>query len=118
MTIGVLTALAILEGIIIIGLSVVLFWMKRSNRAIMDQAKQMVNGKLDVEDVSLEKQEKDAAVVAGAFNTIKNNLMTFVEATKSNVVVLSDAIHELFDNAEANKQGNKKMADQVAAVKV
>lgn len=118
MTIGVLTALAILEGIIIIGLSVLLFWMKRSNRAIMDQAKQMVNGKLDVEDVSLEKQEKDAAVVAGAFNAIKNNLMTFVEATKSNVVVLSDAIHELFDNAEANKQGNKKMADQVAAVKV
>ena len=47
---------------------------------------------------------------------IKANLTTFVEATKVNVVTLSDAINVLSDSVDANTRGNEQIANSVTGV--
>ena len=42
--------------------------------------------------------------------------MTFVEATKGNVIVLSDAIEVLSKSADANQIGNEQIAEGVTIV--
>lgn len=47
---------------------------------------------------------------------IRANLTTFVEATKVNVVTLSDAINDLSQSANANAKGNEQIADSANGV--
>ncbi|MBO6298948.1 MAG: substrate-binding domain-containing protein [Lachnospiraceae bacterium] len=47
---------------------------------------------------------------------IRANLTTFVEATKVNVVTLSDAINVLSESVDANTRGNEQIANSVTGV--
>ena len=47
---------------------------------------------------------------------IQANLMTFVEATKVNVVTLSDAINVLSQSVDANSRGNEQIANSATSV--
>ena len=47
---------------------------------------------------------------------IQANLMTFVEATKVNVVTLSDAINVLSQSVDANSRGNEQIANSATNV--
>ena len=47
---------------------------------------------------------------------IQANLTTFVEATKVNVVTLSDAISDLSQSANANAKGNEQIAGSATGV--
>ncbi|MBO4311048.1 MAG: substrate-binding domain-containing protein [Lachnospiraceae bacterium] len=110
--------LAILEAIAIAVLLIVLLKKRNSRERIVKQAELITKGKLNVDDVSLENIDNDNAIMAGAFNSIKNNLMTFVEATKVNVVTLSDAIDVLSESVEANVKGNEQIADGATNVAI
>lgn len=108
--------IAVLEALAI---AVLIFLMMRKNRSqerIMKQAEMIVKGKLNVDDINLENT--DNVVLARAFNSIKNNLMTFVEATKVNVVTLSDAVDVLSESVEANSKGNEQIADGATNVAI
>jgi len=100
-----------------IAIGVLVFLLIRNFKAhkqIMDKAGKIVQGSLDVDDIRITgKAESNSGVVASAFNSIKSNLMTFVEATKGNVIVLSDAIDVLSKSAEANKNTNDQIAQSV-----
>ena len=47
---------------------------------------------------------------------IQANLTTFVEATKVNVVTLSDAINDLSESVNANSRGNEQIANSATSV--
>lgn len=108
-----LLILVILEAVIIlaliIGLVIMIASKGSSSGKISKQAEQIVKGRLDVDDIPAEGNS-DAAMTAKAFNAIKNNLMTFVESTKVNVITLSNAIDELSASVEANSDGNAQIA--------
>ena len=110
--------LAILEAAVIVVLLILLLKRKSSQERIVRQAELIIKGKLNVEDVSTENTDNANAVMASAFNSIKNNLMTFVEATKVNVVTLSDAIGVLSESVEANVKGNEQIADGATNVAI
>ena len=115
---GVFIAIIIVEALAILALAGVLIAKNMAHQKIMSKAQEIVQGKLNVEDIQVNGSENMSAVMASAFNSIKSNLMTFVEATKGNVVVLSDAIDTLSKSVEANQQGNEQIADGVSAVAV
>lgn len=115
---GVLIVLVILETIAIGVLVFLMLRRNKSNKKIMDNAQEIVKGKLDVDDIRINGGESNSTVMAGAFNAIKNNLMTFVESTKGNVIVLSDAIDLLSNSIEANQNASEQIADGVSTVAI
>ena len=105
-----LLVLVIVEAVIIAGQT---FWTVKTamtRKKIMEKADAIVKGKLDIEDIRLNGMARGDGVVANAVNAIKTNLMTFVEATKVNVVTLADAITVLSKGAENNRTGNEQIA--------
>ena len=113
-----LIIIAVLEAVAIIALVIIILNKKIAQEKIMKQASVIVKGKLDVDDINLENTDNANAVLASAFNSIKNNLMTFVEATKVNVVTLTDAIDVLSESVEANTRGNEQIADGATNVAI
>lgn len=67
---------------------------------------------IDTHDLTVPSQK----ILAEAVNSIKNNMQTFLEATKENVVVLSDAIDVINSNADSNQLGSRKIADSLSVV--
>lgn len=109
------TFVIIIETIAIGVLVFLLVRNMKSHKKIMDKAGKIVQGNLDVEDIRITgNAESSTGVVASAFNSIKSNLMTFVEATKGNVIVLSDAIDVLSSSVDANQQTNDKIAQSAS----
>lgn len=111
-----LIVLVIIEAIALIVLAFFLTKSSLAYRKIMKKAELIVQGKLDVEDMLVEGSKNSAAVMASAFDSIKNNLLTFIEATKVNVITLSDAIEVLSSSVDANLAGNEQIAEGVTAV--
>ncbi len=112
-----LVTLVMIEAIAIVILSLVLIRSNLSYRRISSKADLIAKGKLDVEDIQVTGNKKNnATVLAGGFDSIKNNLLTFIEATKVNVITLSDAIDVLSRSVSANQAGNEQIADGVTTV--
>ncbi len=113
----VLITLVAVETAAVIVLGFILVKSNLSYRRISNKADMVAKGKLDVEDIQLGGGRKNnATVLAGGFDSIKNNLLTFIEATKVNVITLSDAINVLSRSVGANQAGNEQIAEGVTAV--
>ena len=106
-----LIIIAVLEAIVIAVLIIMLLKANGSRERIVKQASLITKGKLNVEDINIDNTDSSNVVLARAFNAVKNNLMTFVETTKVNVVTLSDAIEVLSQSVEANIKGNEQIAE-------
>ena len=113
-----LILLLVIEMFVIFGLLLILLRDNRSHRKIMKLAEQIVRGKLDVEDIQIDGKKNQTTILASAFNSIKRNLLTFVETTKGNVITLSDAINVLSKSVEANQMGNEQIAESISTVAV
>lgn len=111
-----LIVLVVLEAIAIIALLIALVKNNHAYKAIVDKGQQIVKGKLNVEDIQVEEGKGTSTIIASSINAIKSNLLTFVEATKGNVIILSDAIDVLSKSVEANQKGNEQIADGVTNV--
>ena len=111
-----LLILAIFE---LLAIGFLIYKLVKNDRAyndILEKSRQIVHGKLNVEDIKVGEGKSTSNVIAGSVNAIKSNLMTFVEATKGNVIVLSDAIDVLSKSADANQMGNEQIANGVTVV--
>ncbi len=113
-----LIVMLIVETIVIISLLVIQFKNNRSHHKIMEIAELIVKGKLDVDDIKINGKKNHTTILASAFNSIKRNLLTFVETTKGNVITLSDAIDILSKSVEANQYGNEQISDGVSTVAI
>lgn len=111
------TVVAIAEAFVLLVLVIILLSSSLSHRTIMKKAALIVKGKLDVEDIKVIGQKRSSSsVMASAFNSIKTNLLTFIEETKSNVVTLSDATETLSKSVITNQSGNEQIAEGVTTV--
>ena len=113
------TFFIILAVIELLAIGFLIFRLIKNNRAfteIEEKSRQIVHGKLNVEDIKVSEEKTTSNIIASSLNAIKSNLMTFVEATKGNVIVLSDAIDVLSKSATANQIGNEQIANGVTVV--
>ncbi|MBP5309024.1 MAG: substrate-binding domain-containing protein [Lachnospiraceae bacterium] len=108
--------IAVIELIIII-CGIVFSVINKKNQSVMvDNAQQLVKGRLNIDDIPVNGNKSSFNIVSSGLNLIKSNLLTFIEATKQNTVVLSDAIDRLSSNMEANLVGSKKIAKNTLRV--
>ncbi len=112
----VLLIVALIELVVIAFLVVKQVKNNRAYDVIDKKSQQIVHGELNVEDISVSESKSTSNVIAGSINAIKSNLMSFVEATKGNVIVLSDAIEVLSKSVDANQVGNEQIANGVTVV--
>lgn len=111
-----LTVLAVVEFSFIAFLVFILIKNNLAYKEIVEKSREIVHGRLNVEDIRVRESKSTSNVIAGSVNAIKSNLMTFVESTKGNVIVLSDAIDVLLKSTDANQRGNEQIANGVTAV--
>ena len=112
----VLGVIAGLEAIIIVVLLVYLIRNKKQMSAFIEQAQEIKKRRIDLDDIEIKDQNREQMIMADAINAIKNNMQTFLEATKGNVVVLSDAISDLTEGAGQNEKGSAKIAESLSEV--
>lgn len=113
-----LISVIILETLALISFLIIMLKNNRSYKRIREKAEVIVKGKLDVEDIVIAGKKNNTTVLASSFNSIKSNLLTFIEATKGNVITLSDSIGILSKSVDANQQGNEQIANSVSTVAV
>lgn len=111
-----LVFLVIMEAIAIVVLFLVWQGNKKKLRRITENAERIVKKEMNVEDIYIGEQNDQTAILANAVNLIKNNLLAFIEATKGNVVVLTDAIDVLEKSTQTNQQGNEQIANSIVNV--
>jgi len=102
--------IAIIEALIIGGMLFLYSKTKNRQRSVVDNAENIVKGNLNISDVSTNNLVGNDIILANGLNSIKSNLLTFVETTKQNVVVLSDAVEALNDSIRNNQEGNELIA--------
>lgn len=101
--------------IAIVGAAALLVLIARffsSLELINDSAKQLASGELNISDIRLEKT-RGLHVLARAFNDMKSNLLSFIELTKGNVIVLSDAIDKVSKSIDMSYKGNENIATNI-----
>lgn len=79
---------------------------------INHNAKKLSEGELNINDIAIEKT-KGLEVLTIAFNDMKSNLLSFIEMTKGNVVVLSDSIDKVLKSIDMTYQGNEHIAANI-----
>ena len=76
---------------------------------INHSAKKLSEGELNISDIVIEKT-RGLEVLTIAFNDMKSNLLSFIEMTKGNVIVLSDSIDKVSKSIEMSYKGNEHIA--------
>ena len=109
--------IAIIELLVIVGAIYLNFRTINSFRKVIKNADLISNGKLDMDDIKIYGNTRTSAdEIASSLNSIKNNLLTFIKASKTNVVTLSNAVSELSVSVDNNREGNGQIADEAGNV--
>ncbi|MBR4732731.1 MAG: substrate-binding domain-containing protein [Lachnospiraceae bacterium] len=107
----------VFEAIIIIVLVLYLLMDWTRKKELMKQAELIKKRRMDLDDVEVSMNRRDSmASLASALNVIKNNMLTFLESTKNNVVILSDSIDVLSRGADLNREGSQRITESLASV--
>ncbi|HHX17432.1 MAG TPA: chemotaxis protein, partial [Clostridium sp.] len=69
----------------------------------------MAKGQLNISDIILDRA-KGLETLCIAFNDMKSNLLTFTELTKTNIVIISDAVDEVTKSIDNSLKGNEQIA--------
>lgn len=112
----ILIIIAIIELLIIVA-GIVLYKMSTSKqKTLVDSAEMLVKGNLTIDDIPIGVRQNNTNIISAGMNSIKSNLLTFVESTKQNVVILSDAVETLNNSMRANQVGNEQIAQNTQEV--
>lgn len=87
----------------------------RAVQLINENAVQLAQGKLNMSDIVTSKT-KGLESLTIAFNEMKRDLLNFIESTKSNVIILSDAIDNLTKSMDMSCKGNEQIAASMSVV--
>lgn len=79
---------------------------------INHNARKLSEGELNINDIPAEKT-KGLEVLTIAFNDMKFNLLSFIEVTKGNIIILSDSIDKVLRSIEMTYQGNEQIAANI-----
>lgn len=96
-------------------LLVLLFRFFYAIRHIDENAKQISQGQLNISDIRSDKT-RGLESLTGAVNDLKRNLLDFIESTKSNVIILSDAVDSVTKSLDMSYKGNEHIASNMSTV--
>lgn len=108
--------LSVIELLVIIAGVVFLIIEGRKKKALSESARLLSKGKLNIDDLPVKGSVSDTDVIASCLNLIRSNLLTFIESTKQNTVVLSDAVDKLTSSMKTNTEGNEHIANNTISV--
>ncbi len=111
----VLTAIAIIEALVIVFLALYSIVKNRILRSILMYSKEVAKKNLEVEDMEI-KGGGLASQVAYHLNVIKDNMLAFVESTKGNVITLTDSIEVLSNATKNNQSATEQTSDNISTV--
>lgn len=106
---------AIVEALIIVGLGIVFYIDKRGIRIMLQNASEIANKNVEVDDIQI-RGSKNSKALAESINLLKKNMLAFIESTKGNVIVLSDAIDLLSQATKANEAGSEQTNESICVV--
>lgn len=86
-----------------------------SIKLINYNANLLSQGKLNISDIMADKT-KGLETLSLAFNDMKRNLLSFIEATKGNVIVLSDAVDKVTKSLDMSYKGNEQIAANMSTL--
>ncbi|HWT77044.1 MAG TPA: substrate-binding domain-containing protein [Mobilitalea sp.] len=72
-------------------------------------------GNLNISDIIAEKT-KGLEILTSSFNDMKRNLLSYIESTKSNVIILSDAVDKVTKSIDMTYTGNEQIAANMSIV--
>lgn len=101
--------------LIIVVLFVILYKFFRSVEVITQKVGLFAQNELNISDVPFEKAP-GLEVLAIAFNDMKSNLQNFIDLTKVNIIIISDAIDNVSRSMESSFQGNEQIAKSIGNV--
>jgi methyl-accepting chemotaxis protein/ribose transport system substrate-binding protein len=78
-------------------------------------AESLSQGKLNISDIMVDKTRGLESLTI-AVNDLKRNLLNFIESTKINVIVLSDAVDNITKSLDMSYKGNEHIASNMATV--
>ncbi|NLO10065.1 MAG: substrate-binding domain-containing protein [Clostridiales bacterium] len=87
----------------------------RAIHHIDENAEHLSQGKLNISDIMVDKTRGLESLTV-AVNDLKRNLLNFIESTKINVIVLSDAVDNITKSLDMSYKGNEHIASNMAAV--
>jgi methyl-accepting chemotaxis protein/ABC-type sugar transport system substrate-binding protein len=96
-------------------LLLILFQFIKGVRLIDENAITLSQGNLNISDIISEKT-KGLEILAAAFNDMKRNLLSYIESTKSNVIILSDAVDKVTKSIDMTYKGNEQIATNITIV--
>jgi methyl-accepting chemotaxis protein/ribose transport system substrate-binding protein len=82
---------------------------------IDQNAELLSQGKLNISDIT-ESKTRGLESLTSAVNEMKRNLLSFIESTKINVIVLSDAVDNITKSLDMSYKGNENIASNMATV--
>ena len=82
-------------------------------KLINHNANQLSQGNLNINDV-LASRTQGLETLTIAFNDMKRDLTSFIENTKSNVIVLSDTVDKVTKSIDMSLQGNEQIASSMS----
>lgn len=84
-------------------------------RLIDKNALILSQGNLNISDIISEKT-KGLETLTSAFNDMKRNLLSYIESTKSNVIILSEAVDKVTKSIDMSYKGNEQIAANMSIV--
>jgi len=84
-------------------------------RLIDQNAIILSQGNLNINDIISEKT-RGLEILTSAFNDMKRNLLSYIEATKGNVIILSDAVDKVTKSIDMTYKGNEQIASNMSIV--
>ena len=82
---------------------------------MISNAEQLSKGNLNINDILAHKTQGLESLTI-AFNDMKRNLLNFIESTKTNVIVLSDAVYNITKSLDMSYKGNEHIAQNMNLV--
>jgi methyl-accepting chemotaxis protein/ABC-type sugar transport system substrate-binding protein len=102
--------------IILFGIELILLLrFFRGIQLVDHNANILSQGRLNISDIIVDKTRGLESLTI-AFNDMKRNLLSFIEATKSNVIVLSDAVDKVTKSIDMSYKGNEQIASNMSTV--
>ena len=114
MTIAFIIIIGVLT-VALIALAIITLKDKKAVKELIAYARQIAVKNVEVADIK-SNGNKDIRALSEYINRIKSNLLAFIESTKGNVIVLSDAIDVLSKATKANEIGSEQTSDSICIV--
>ncbi len=96
-------------------LLILLLQFLKGMRLIDENAITLSQGNLNISDIITEKT-KGLEILATAFNDMKRNLLSYIESTKNNVIILSSAVDKVTKSIDMTYKGNEQIAANITIV--